>query len=263
MSGKDLAGVILNNATLTSYTLLEDIIIRKKEYADDEVRYANLEGASLRGAQLKGANLYGSNLKDADLTGANIEAADLRAARLQGVDWAFVDLNNDTRLDGVAWGDYFVKTEVGPKPRFTSAMDAYRQLKEWYTQHGYNDVAGEFFYRQMEINRKSLKIFSKSRIKLEFTYWLFGHGERWWKILFWIEGFVLVFALIYYALGTLKPNTFLDCLYYSAVSFIAVGYGSWVKESTGWVRGLGVFETFLGFFMMTLLLVTFTRKMTR
>jgi hypothetical protein len=70
-------------------------------------------------------------------------------------------------------------------------------------------------------------------------------------------------ALVYLAIGALTPNTFLNSLYYSAVSFTALGYGSWVPEPTGWVKGLGAFEAFLGVFMMALFLITFTRKMTR
>ena len=76
-------------------------------------------------------------------------------------------------------------------------------------------------------------------------------------------GIIVGSALAYFAIGTLEPNAFLDCLYYSFISFTAVGYGAWVTESTGWVKWLGVQETILGVFMMSLFLVTFTRKMTR
>lgn len=150
---------------------------------------------------------------------------------------------------------------------YGAAKITYRRLKMWHTGAGMYDIASEFYYREMEAKRKDFKSYLKpwhlNCLKLELSHLLFGYGERWERLLSWIAGFILLFALIYFAIGTLTPNTFLNSLYYSAVSFIALGYGSWVKEATGWVKGLGVFETFLGFFMMTLLLVTFVRKWTR
>ena len=92
---------------------------------------------------------------------------------------------------------------------------------------------------------------------------LCGYGEKPERVV--ISAAVVVFglALIYLAIGTLMPNTFLNSLYYSAISFTALGYGSWAPKPFGWVKGLGAFEAFLGVFMMALFLVTFTRKMTR
>ena len=97
--------------------------------------------------------------------------------------------------------------------------------------------------------------------------WLYkltcGYGERPLQVIASAAVVVLSLALIYFIIGTLIPNTFLNSLYYSAVSFTALGYGSWAPEPTGWVKGLGAFEAFLGVFMMALFLITFIRKMTR
>lgn len=92
---------------------------------------------------------------------------------------------------------------------------------------------------------------------------LCGYGERPVRVV--VSAVVAVFglALIYFAIGTLTPNAFLNSLYYSAVSFTALGYGQWAPQPTGWVKGLGAFEAFTGVFMMALFLVTFTRKMIR
>ncbi|KPK21624.1 MAG: hypothetical protein AMJ76_02205, partial [Dehalococcoidia bacterium SM23_28_1] len=70
-------------------------------------------------------------------------------------------------------------------------------------------------------------------------------------------------ALVHWLCGTVAGG-FLDSLYYSAVSFPALGYGHWAPEPQGWAgRFLGAGESFIGVFMMALFLVTFTRKMTR
>jgi len=56
-------------------------------------------------------------------------------------------------------------------------------------------------------------------------------------------------------------------LYFSGVSFTALGYGDWVATlhiaPEGWPRLIGVIESLVGISLIALFLVTFTRKMTR
>lgn len=204
---------------------------------------------------------YCIDLKGLHLEGVNLEGTDLNHADLTGAYMGRVRISNTTRLENVCWGNYILGEE-NKDESLPLAIDIYRRLKRWYAEHGIYDVAGKFYYREKEASRKVTP-----RLNDKVAGWLswafFGHGEGWKRILFWIVGFVLFFAFIDFCFGTLIPNTFLDCLYYSATSFIALGYGSWIEESWGFVKWVGVIETFLGFLMMTLLLVTFVRKWTR
>jgi hypothetical protein len=138
----------------------------------------------------------------------------------------------------------------------------------WYAQSGYHDIAAKFYYREKEASRKALKWRSKSsfrhRFALQLSYWVFGHGEGWKRLLFgWIVGVIFIFAAIYYLWGSFNSATFWDTLYYSATSFSALGYGNWAPQPSGWVKGMGAVEAIIGVFMMALLLVTFVRKWTR
>lgn len=63
--------------------------------------FINLSHADLRGARLNGANLINARLENADLTGADLSGADLRGAVVVGSDLTAVQLDCDTRLDGV------------------------------------------------------------------------------------------------------------------------------------------------------------------
>jgi hypothetical protein len=288
LRGINLRGIILKKAVLWDVELevaffegsrqvwvegahLEDASLSSADLEEARIFESHLEGADLHDANLKGALLTGAHLERANLSIANLEGAKLRDAHLEGAFLMGVGLSSDTLLVDVDWGNYILGEErEGDKKKdkvwLGMAEETCRCLKIWYTEHGMYDVAAKFYYREMEARRKALKWRSKDwhhRLYTECMRALFGYGEGWKRILFWIAGFILFFALIYFAIGTLTPNTFLGSLYYSASSFIALGYGSWVKEATGWVKGLGVFETFLGFFLMTLLLVTFVRKWTR
>jgi hypothetical protein len=254
-------------------------------------KHTILTAADLRNAQMQHASFYGADLSNANFQAVkntnalvtSVGAADFRNAILyrtnfEGCDCIMAKFEGahlrscnitEALLEDVDWGEYTIAEETDHN--YHDAEECYRKLKVWYKQSGYDGIAAKFYYREKEAYRKSLKLFSKSwnhRITMQLSYWVFGYGEGWKRILFWIAGFILFFAGIYFILdslhiGTLKPDGFVNCLYYSAASFVALGYGAWIEESAGWIRGLGVFETFIGFFIMTLLLVTFVRKWTR
>jgi hypothetical protein len=89
----------------------------------------------------------------------------------------------------------------------------------------------------------------------------FGYGEEWKRILGWIAVVVFGLAGAYHLFGGLNIS---HSIYYSVVSFTALGYGSWVSSPPEvWAQRIGAAESFVGVFMIALLLVTFVRKWTR
>jgi uncharacterized protein YjbI with pentapeptide repeats len=300
LSGLDLEGIILMDAQFPPRFEGGKLVGAKFDGANlarSELRNANMQYAQFKFLDDKPTLLRGANLRSVLLVSADFRGADLTAALFDGesrppILAAFLDNTDfrgahlflakfkgcyfygtklegacirgadiyDAHLEEVNWGNYIIGEENNKE--FYFAEHVYRRLKLWYNAAGMYDIAAKFYYREREAGRKGASHLN-DRAAGWLSWAVFGHGEGWKRILLWIAGFVLLFALIYFAIGTLTPNTFWNSLYYSAVSFIALGYGSWVKEATGWVKGLGVFETFLGFFMMTLLLVTFVRKWAR
>lgn len=284
LSGLDLHGIILNRAVFPlkiepsdwrafgKGAQLQEVNLSHAQLKEAELAAADLQRATLRGAQLqrihlllanlRGASLRDAQLDDADLSDAQLQGADLSRTKLQGTSLYRAKFSPDTKLEDTDWGNHILGEEKGGL--FDWAVATYRQLKVWYTNAGYSDIAAKFYYREKEANRKALKWLSKSsfchRLALELSYLVFGYGERWRRVPLSMAVLLLLFASAYYFGGNLEP---LDSLYYSAVSFTALGYGKWALEPIGWVKGLGAFEAFIGVFMMALLLVTFVRKWTR
>jgi len=231
-----------------------------------QLERADLLEANLRGAFLSAANLYRARLTYADLRGAylaaRLEAADLRGADLRAARLAYANLR-EADLEGAKWGDYVLGDEIARE--FDEAASAYRALKQRHTESGMYDIAGEFHYREMEVRRKLAR---KERrlpyaLSLNALCFLYGYGERPERVIAWAAAIVFGLALVHWMFGTVSV-AFPDALYYSAVSFTALGYGAWAPEPQGWAgRFLGVGEAVMGVFMMALFLVTFTRKMTR
>ena len=212
--------------------------------------YANMQNAHLVQTKLQNADLSWARLQGIDFTGAYFDSADLHGA----------EFNSDTNFGKVHWGNYILGEEK--KGLLTLAEETYRRLKIWYTNAGTYDIAGKFFYREMEAKRKAQSWKSEPASKL--WSWvmrlLCGYGERYGNVV--VAALVIIFGLaVVYGFGGLNLAY---AIYFSAVSFTALGYGSWVSITPeGWVRALGAAESFLGVFMMALFLVTFVRKMTR
>ena len=264
----DLKGIVLEDAHL------EGAILRGAHLEGANLMVAHLKCASLLGAHLKGAKLLRAHLEGADLRRAHLEGANLGLAHLKGADLddahlegaylAGLELAHDTKLQNVHWGNYILMEETDR--HFDKAVDSYRRLKQWYTNEGIYDVAGEFFFREMEAKRKSLSWTPQPqhRFWLSIHAFVSGYGERPSSVVRWAVIWIFGLAVIYYMLGaTWSLSAAWDSLYFSIVSFTALGYGSWVSSTNEWMKGIGALESFMGVFTIALFLVTFTRKMRR
>jgi len=285
LEGADLREAHLEEAHL-GFAHLEGARLKDAHLEGAELWETHLEGANLGSAHLEGANLRRAYLEGAQLVEANFENTFLRSAHLEGaylIDTHFegadlslahleqtrvsgIRLSPETLLESTHWGNYILGEELDR--HYDLASDGYRRLKVWYTQAGYHDIAAKFYYREKEANRKSLKWYSRHRFTLQFLRVLFGYGEGWKRVLVSIAVLILLFALTYCAIGSVwEWSAFWNSLYFSAVSFTALGYGSWLQMTndiaSDWIRGIGAFESVVGVSMMALLLVTFFRKWTR
>lgn len=102
-----------------------------------------------------------------------------------------------------------------------------------------------------------------------FLFW--GYGERPWRLL--LSGFALIlgFAAFYKFLGEVKmaagsserPATFFETTYFSAISFVALGYGNWIRDTNDWARYGGVVEAVIGVTIIALFVTSFTRRYSR
>jgi len=286
LRGANLQGAHLWRADSHGARLYEANLQRANLYEANlqgaNLSHANLQGAYLRSANLQAANLRVANLRGADVSDANLQGGDLRwaglggadisHANLQGADLRRADLRRasladaslrDANLDGARWGDYKLGEESEGK--FREAFSVYRALKQQHTEAGMYEIAGEFFYREMEARRKlsRQKRHLPHALSMYSLRFLYGYGERPERVIGSATVIILGLAIVHWLLGTVAGG-FVEALYYSAVSFTALGYGQWAAEPQGWAgRFLGVGEALMGVFMMALFLVTFTRKMTR
>ena len=109
--------------------------------------------------------------------------------------------------------------------------------------------------------------------RLFWERWL-GYGEHPLRVL--VVGVLILVStwLLYWQVGTFvvdpeaKPPTvgqptWQNALYYSVVSFTALGYGSWAPQPVGWARWFGSAESFLGIFSVVFFSISVTLRITR
>ena len=267
LSDLDLSGIILQDVWLIN---------------------AHLERSNLLVADLQRARLWECHLEDAVLIRTNLKYTWQSGTHLEGVRLQGAKFSSETSLDDANWGRYIIGEEI--IGRYDQAQHIYLRLKMWYNNAGLYDEAGKFFFREMTAKRKqfwwggylewmkrrgehvphSLKQVLRSYPRKPFHWaWsmllniLCGYGEKPERVV--ISAAVVIFglAVAYYFWGAFSASSFLDKLYYSVVSFVALGYGNWAPQPIGWAKYMGAVEAVIGVFMMALFLVTFIRKMTR
>ena len=159
------------------------------------------------------------------------------------------------------------------------AEDACRNLKLSYRKVGNYDMAGSFFIGKMECKRKNAFYnWYKKIINIKsFFSWIFyeilkvtsGYGERISNvfvfsglIVFIFAGLVNKYNGITTKMGVPYVPSFLNSLYFSAVTFTTLGFGDFTPFNIKF-RMLSAFVAFIGAFMMATFVLVFARKMTR
>ena len=101
-----------------------------------------------------------------------------------------------------------------------------------------------------------------------------GYGERAERVLGVVVLILIVTSVLYWQFGTfdLDPKPVVvesgspswdDALYYSLISFTALGYGSWAPEPLGWAKWLGAVQPFIGIISAVALSINLTQRVSR
>lgn len=253
------------------------------------VRLGHKEGYRLLNCDMYKADLSGAHLFSIDLSNSSLMKANLQHANLH-----FADLSNcnllgtkfeGAKLDNVVWGDHILQerqaeevTSLEAKQDYyQQAEEIYRNLRKTYESSGLFEQAGYFFEHEMRMRRYQMPLRSVKRI-LSTTVDLFcGYGERPLRVIMFSMLAVLCFSLAFFLLGlesadgpividfqqSLWSNIkhFLECLYFSVVTFTTLGYGDITPMPAA--RPVAALEAFLGSFTLALFVVVFVKKMTR
>ena len=183
--------------------------------------------------------------------------------------------------DGVCFG----------RATFGEDESFWRFIKQTCQDAGYYQQAGESFYRERcanfwkrvrGFNYEQLTIFGKmvrwlSAVRLvpEFIFgrWLFGYGERPVRVLLAAIMVIALCGLFYSSsfchlveqgLARRMSLSFVDGIYFSAITFTTVGYGEMYPDPTDLLTRIVVMlEAFSGVFLMPMFVVCLAKRFSR
>ncbi len=276
-SGGMLHGLALQNANLEGVNL-----VKPRSKTGYDLTGSDFYRANLRGAHLFNASLCKGSLMKADLTGANLHCVHLGECNLLGVKLI------KAKIDNIKIGAQLLqekRAEQAQKNHDTEAMlDNYEQAEEIYRDlrkaselQGLFTLAGPFLQRELTMRRYQMPMYSFARLFSKTVDLFCGYGEDPIRVVLFSILLIIASAIFYFFFGisfageivafntdhgALKNTiSFLECLYYSVVTFTTLGYGDFTP--VGLSRGMAAIEAFTGSFTLALFVVVFVKKMTR
>ncbi|MCZ6646766.1 MAG: pentapeptide repeat-containing protein [SAR324 cluster bacterium] len=276
-SGKSMEGFILKGADLEGVDLNHGDISRRVNLSNADLSRASLRGARLFNIDLRGSNLFKANFEDANLNhghlaGANLLGVQLHDATLEQVEWGKVlpQQRQARNLRGEG-------SRAAARELYLEAEEICRNLSRAAAERGHFGLAGEFFYREMVMRRMQMRLGSRQWFTSKLMDLICGYGEMPVRVIGFSLSIILISAFLFFIFGvsggggaivyraeagfTENLLIFLNCLYYSVVTFTTLGYGEIVP--LGAVRAVAAVEAFIGAFTIGLFLVVFVKKMAR
>lgn len=277
LTGKPMCGFSLRKARLHGVNL-----VRPGSCKGYDLRWADLYRADLREAHLFGIQLQHASLMKADMSACNLHGANVENSNLLGV------ILQDAKVEYVNWGKMLIQDEYARIAEYKSenkkaiiyfqqAEEIYRKLRLHTERQGLPQMAGFFFQHEMAMRRRQKPMFSPERILSKAVDLFCGYGEKPLRVIVFSLTLIILSAFAYFFAGLsfgedvigfdlhqgVSNNfyDFLECLYFSVITFTTLGYGDIVPTEIS--RIFAAIEAFCGSFTLALFVVVFVKKMTR
>jgi len=276
-SGQSLSGFQLAGTNLENF----EFQVHSVRHGCD-LSYADLYAANLKRANLSHVNLHGTSLKKANLQGAHLQFTNIEDANLLGTNL------RRTELEQVNWGTRLLQEkqaeEAADKGNTEEMKEYYRLSEEIYRglvntskQLGLYHLMGDFLYKELVMRRYQMPLFSAERLLSKIFDLLCGYGERPKRVIVFSFLVIIFCSLLFFFVGIEFSGepviyqtglswseilfNYLQCLYFSVVTFTTLGYGDYIP--IGVSRVASALEAFTGSFTIALFVVVFVRKLTR
>ncbi|WOT05694.1 ion channel [Shewanella youngdeokensis] len=275
--GGQLRGISLNHAKLAGVDLVRH---HKKQGYD--LSHAELYRADLSGAHLFNINFSHASLMKANLRDANLHCANLIDCNLLGVKWT------ESKIENMLTGNVLRQEKLAimaeKQGNIDTAMDYFEQAEEIYRdlrkaaeREGLFAISGDYIRKELTMRRHQMPKRCLKRLTSKAIDLFCGYGEAPLRVIGFSLALILFSAILYFFTGlnfsgelhqfnlnhsfTDNIIVFLNCIYYSVVTFTTLGYGDFTP--VGIARAIAAFEAFTGSFTIALFVVVFVKKMTR
>ncbi|HAA53493.1 MAG TPA: hypothetical protein DCE42_01985 [Myxococcales bacterium] len=241
-------------------------------FEDVNLKNATFERCTLSVSNFVDAYLRGCQFIDCDLTGVSFTRCNLVRATFLRTTMRFVSWEQSK----VDIRHFPKKLEEERRKDWFAAAEIYKALRLNLHSVGDEQGASWAMYRQCVMNRKEL--FKKRLYKRWVISWMlnlfWGYGEKPSRLFWFSMVMCICCACGYFAFGlsleqdcgpgwsSVEPFVyFVNCLYFSFVTFTTLGYGD-IAPCSMPSRMLATLEAFTGVFIMGLFVTANVRKLT-
>ena len=251
-------------------TQLDGMVIRKAN-----LRWATIHDVGFKGARLIDCNLSQANIAACYFRRATFQGCDIVNAKFDSCDFPNVRIKA-SRLDfstftncEIALADIQFREDAAPRV----LARVCRNLKLNAASMGHFADASELAYMEKTYERRELfdrafKTEPRPRDRwtaiglwldsLTFN-WLWGYGEKPWRLAFGMLVAVLGFGTLQFALDGIPGRGWWEHIYFSGITFLTVGYGDLVPVDPI-PRMFAVLEGITGITMLGMLIASSTKK---
>jgi hypothetical protein len=242
-------------------------------------------GAHFLVCDFVGANLCGSNFTRALLNHCSFSYADMTGCYMSEAHFKDADLMGTILYNAVLWNSDLSGARHLKKKNFQIsemkeqaavcednplvAFESYRTLKHYLNDKGLYEDASWAAYRELTMERKHFFETRNPRFIPSFCMDLTsGYAQKPNRVIFASLVMVLFFTTLYYLFNIPIPTaappathaSFVECLYFSFITFTTVGYGDFAPRAVSLFRIIACVEAFSGPFMAGLYIFTLTRR---
>jgi hypothetical protein len=272
LAGFQLAGTNLENFQFQVHSIRHGCNLSHADLYAANLKRANLSNVNLKGASLKKANLQGAQLQFTNIEDANLLGTNLRRTELEQANWGNCLLQEKLAQNAAEQGNKELMREY-----YRLSEEIYRGLVNTSKQLGLYHLMGDFLYKELVMRRYQMPLFSAERLLSKMFDLLCGYGERPKRVIIFSFLVIIFCSLLFFTVGIEFSGepiiyqaglpwseimvNYLQCLYFSVVTFTTLGYGDYIP--VGFSRVASALEAFTGSFTIALFVVVFVRKLTR
>jgi hypothetical protein len=255
IDGTQLDGMLIRKVNLR-WATIHDVGFKGARFVDCNLSQANFSACYFRRAAFQGCDIVNSKFESCEFPNARLEASRLDFSTFTNCEISLSDIRfrDDTSARVLIRVCRNLKLNAASMGHYADASElAY--MEKTYERR---ELFERAFKSQPPTPRDRSKAIGQWMDSLIFN-WLWGYGEKPWRLAFGMLVAIFGFGTLQFALGCIPGSGWWEHVYFSGITFLTIGYGDLVPVEP-LPRMFAVLEGVTGITMLGMLIASATKK---